>query len=247
MHRPNLLILGGLLACGVLCRVALAADPAPADPDLVGWWKFDDASGTKAADASGHQHHGLLEGELTFEKHAVPGRVGKALALDGKNQSIRIEGFKGVAGTRPRTIALWIKTATPGGQIVSWGSDEAGKMWMLSFIRARIGVSPKGGYYYMKEPVHDDAWHHVAVVVSAGDPPNLHDSVTLYRDGEEATVADIGLLDLWPIDTGAQLDVQIGRRFKGALDELRIYSRALSEEQIKALFKETSAPAPAKP
>ena len=52
-----------------------------------------------------------------------------------------------------------------------------------------------------------------------------------------AEIHDIGLLDLWPIDTGSDLDVRIGRRFKGLIDDVRIYDRALSEDEIKTLFE----------
>ena len=89
----------------------------------------------------------------------------------------------------------------------------------------------------MKAGTHDDAWHHVAVVVYEASPPNLHDNVKLYRDGELAEIDDIGLLDLWPIETGDKLDVTIGRHFKGVIDDLRIYDRPLSEEEVRALFK----------
>jgi hypothetical protein len=121
--------------------------------------------------------------------------------------------------------------------VVSWGLDDHGKMWTLGFIRGRIGVTPKGGYLYMKDSTSDDAWHHVAAVVLEASPPNLHDNAKIYKDGEPAEIHDIGLLDLWPIETGDKLDVTIGRKFKGAIDDLRIYDRALSDDEIKALFK----------
>ena len=126
------------------------------------------------------------------------------------------------------------------GQIVSWGLDDHGQMWTFGHVRGRVGVTPKGGYLYMKAATHDDAWHHVAVTVEAAAPPNLYDHVKLYRDGEVAEIDDIGLLDLWPIETGNSLDVSIGRGFKGILDDLRLYDRALSEDEIKALFRRQS-------
>ncbi len=87
----------------------------------------------------------------------------------------------------------------------------------------------------MKPHVNDDKWYHVAVVVADADLPNLHDHVTLYLNGEVAEVDDIGLLDLWPIETGEEIDVRIGRGFQGAIDELRIYERALSAEEIEKI------------
>jgi len=73
-------------------------------------------------------------------------------------------------------------------------------------------------------------------VVEDADLPNLHDNVKLYKDGTIADIHDIGLLDLWPVNTGSGVDVRIGRRFNGIMDDLRIYDRALSEDEIRALF-----------
>jgi hypothetical protein len=210
------------------------------DLHLVGWWKLDEASGKTAADSSRHGRAGTLTGGLSFESNSVSGKIGRALNLDGGDDCIEIRGYKGVTGTRPRTVAAWIKTSRPAGEILSWGSDDYGKMWIFGFIRERVGVTPHGGYLYMNPEVHDGQWHHVAAVVHPAELPNLHDDVKLYKDGILAEVHDIGLLDLWPVETGSDLDVRIGRRFKGAMDDVRIYDRALSEDEIEALFMRKS-------
>jgi hypothetical protein len=212
------------------------------DPHLVGWWKFDDPSGKTAVDWSKHGHDGTLEEGLSFEQHSAPGRVGKALRLDGKKGFVQITGYKGVTGTGPRTLAAWIKTSVPRGEIMAWGENDYGKMWVFGFIRGRVGVTPDGGYLYVNPALHDDAWHHVAVVVEEAKLPNLHDHVKLYVDGAPAAIHDIGLLDLWPVDTGSKLDVRIGRRFQGLIDDVRLYDRALSWEEIKTLFTSQRKP-----
>jgi hypothetical protein len=100
-----------------------------------------------------------------------------------------------------------------------------------------VGVTPNGGYLYMNRETHDDEWHHVAAVVREAELPNLHDDVALYLDGAPAAIHDIGLLDLWPIETGDELDVRIGTGFQGLIDDVRIYERALSEDEVTALFR----------
>ena len=207
------------------------------DPNLAGWWKFDEAAGKTAADSSRHKRDGVLHGELSFDKCSAPGKTGEAIQLDGKDSRIEIKDYKGVTGTRPRTVAAWIKTAAAKGEIVSWGTEDFGQMFTFGHIRGRIGVTPNGGYLYMNRETNDDKWHHVAVVVRKAELPNLHDDVSLYLDGEPAEIHDIGLLDLWPIQTGDKLNVRIGRGFAGSLDDLRIYDRPLSDEEIKALFE----------
>jgi len=184
------------------------------DPHLVGWWRFDETSGRTAADSSGHGRSGTLKGNLSFDKCSVRGQAGSALKFASGQDCVEITGYRGVTGTWPRTLTAWIKTTAPEGEIVSWGSDEYGKLWTFGFIRGRVGVTPKGGYLYMNAETHDDTWHHLAVVVEETELPNLHDHVRLYKDGAPAEIHDIGLLDLWPIETGSDFDVRIGRGFR---------------------------------
>ncbi len=239
VNFPILFVLA-LVLCLAWSTVDQAEVPKPitldTDPNLAGWWKFDDVAGKTAADSSRHGRKGTLKGNLSFDKNSVPGRTGKALKLDGGDDLVEITKYKGVTGTRPRTVAAWIKTTNSRGEVISWGARDYGKMWIYCFIRGRLGVTPHGGYYYINDAVHDDKWHHVAVVVVEAELPNLHDDVRLYKDGIPAEIHDIGLLDLWPIETGAELDVTIGRRFKGLIDDVRVYDRALSEDEIKAIF-----------
>ncbi len=206
------------------------------DPNLVCWLKFDESSKKKTvAGSSKHRRKGTLKGSMSF----VSGRIGNALKCDGsEGDYVEVTGYKGIAGTQARTVVAWIKTASNRGEIISWGLDDFGQMFNFIFNRSRgLGITPNGGYYYMNPRVDDDTWHHVAAVVKDAELPNLHDDVTLYYDGTLAEVQDIGLLDLWPIDTGSDLDVRIGRNYTGLIDDLRIYDRALSDEEIAALYK----------
>jgi len=233
--------------CGlVLFAIVLSGNPAATldnDPNLMGWWTFEETAGNTAADSSGHKREGTLKGDLSFDKNSTLGKVGKALRLDAKDAVIEIKDYKGIAGTRPRTVAAWIKTTSSRGEIVSWGKADFGQMFTFGYIRGRVGVTPNGGYLYMNAETHDNKWHHVAVVVQQAELPNLHDDVKLYLDGAPAEIHDIGLLDLWPIQTGQELSVRIGRGFSGLIDDLRLYDRVLSEEEVAALFKlQTSQP-----
>ncbi len=232
--------IGGTM--GPTAKNAAAADKEKktnldTDPSLAGWWKLDETSGKAAADSSKHGRKGALEGGLSFDDDSVPGRIGRALKFEGGDAQIEITGYKGVSGTKPRTVAAWIKTGSSrGAKILSWGEDDFGKMFNFGFVRGRVGVTPNGGYLYINAEVDDDKWHHVAAVVEEAELPNLHDDVKLYMDGELQEIHDIGLLDLWPIDTGSDREVSIGSRFRGLIDDVRIYERALSDEEIKALF-----------
>jgi hypothetical protein len=243
--RSSLVVFLAAILVGASALVqphAAAADknaPKTLDKDtrLVGWWKLDETSGKTAADSSRHKRKGTLMEGLSFDKGSSAGKIGKALKFGGEEVFVEITNYKGVVGTKPRTVAAWIRTTSSRGEVISWGADDFGKMFTFCFIRGRLGIKPKGGYYYMNDPVHDDQWHHVAAVIKEAELPNLHDDAVLYKDGVVAEIHDIGLLDLWPIDTGDDLDVTIGRGFKGLIDDVRIYDRVLSDEEVMALFK----------
>ena len=230
------IVIGALWVAAPAETKKAEAVPLDKDPNLQGWWKFDDARGTTAADSSKHDRKGTLKGKLSFDKNSAAGRTGKALQFDGRGY-VEITGYKGVTGTHTRTVAAWIKTKRSRGQITSWGARDFGQMWTYGFIRGRVGLTPHGGYLYMNAQTHDDKWHHVAIVVNKVELPNLHDDVKLYLDGEAAVIHDIGLLDLWPIQTGKEFDVTIGKGFSGLIDDLRIYDRPLSVDEVKVLFK----------
>jgi hypothetical protein len=212
------------------------------DPNLAGWWKFDDTAGKTAEDSSKFKRKGTLKGELSFDKNSVEGKIGKALNFGGKDDVVEIKDYKGIAGTKPRSVTAWIKTNKTDGEIIAWGEEDFGKMFYCRHIRGRIGVTPDGGYLYMKEYVNDDKWRHIGVVVIEAPEdspgPNLYDHVKLYLDGEPAIIDDIGLLDLWPLITGKELDVRIGKGFNGLIDDMRLYDRALSNDEIKAVFQQ---------
>ena len=238
MYAKNALVIRGLtIAVFLGIAAAMGAEAIVSldkDPHLMGWWKFDETTGKVAADSSKHKRKGTLDGELTFDKASVDGKFGKALKLD-RNDAVHIKGYKGVTGTAPRTVTAWIKTTETRGDIAVWGERDSGRHFRFTHIRGRIGMTPHGGYYYMKEYTNDDKWHHIAVVVKESELPNLHDDIVLYLDGEVAVIDDIGLLDLLPVETAKKDDVRIGDGYEGLIDELRIYSRALSIDEIKAI------------
>jgi hypothetical protein len=251
--KPHLSIFLVALSLALLLSWAVAAtseDKPPGgkpktldtDPNLVGWWKFDETAGKTASDSSRFKHNGTLKGELSFDRNSADGKIGKALRLGGKEDMVEIKDYKGITGTKPRSVTAWIKTNKTDGEIVAWGENDFGRMFYCRHIRGRIGVTPDGGYLYMKEYTNDDTWHHIGAVVieaPADSPgPNLHDHVKLYLDGELAVIDDIGLLDLWPLTTGKDIDVRLCRGFTGLLDDVRIYDRALSEDEVKALFQQ---------
>ena len=103
-----------VLLFGLIISFSSAADKnkpktLDTDPNLAGWWKFDEASGKTTPDSSGHGRNGMLKEDLSFDKDSAKGRTGKALKFDD-NGYVEITKYKGVTGTQARTVAAWIKT-----------------------------------------------------------------------------------------------------------------------------------------
>jgi hypothetical protein len=214
---------------------AIAVD----DPNLVGWWTLDEGLGTTAVDWSGHNHHGKLIGDI----QRTNGYVGGALEFDGSGDDIvEVTGYNGVVGTHSRTATAWIKTATLG-EIVSWGQNSAGQKWIFRVQNSNgqnggIRVEVNGGYQVGNTDVRDDQWHHVAAVLVDDGSPNVTE-ITLYLDGQPEAIS--AQLDE-PIDTGSGV-VRIGeapwhdRPFTGLIDDVRIYDKALTQEEIQLVMR----------
>ncbi len=209
------------------------------DPNLVGWWTLDEGSGTTAVDWSGHGNHGTLEGDPQW----VDGYDGGALEFDGSGDIVEMTDYKGVTGTQPRTCCAWIKTENLG-EIISWGNDAAGQKWIFR-VQANNGtdgairVEISGGYIVGVTDVRDGQWHHVAAVLEENAAPNVI-QIKFYLDGVQQAIS--ASKDK-PIDTASGSNVRIGqatwgsRPFIGQIDDVHIYDKALTVEEIQQAMR----------
>ncbi len=220
------LVLGGSTA---MCDVVTG---------LEGYWPFDG----NAQDFSGNERHGTLIGDAHFIDE---GMHGGTLDLDGDGDYISIDSYKGIMQP-PWTLACWIKTTTAGNlDIVSWGSEGGGLKVEFRLHDGRLRIEHGNGNNRGDAEVHDDQWHHaVAVLPEDG----LMDDVMFYLDGEPLDTFQIGN-GTNPFITIEGIDFNIGRsgprgdrHFEGLIDEVRIYNRVLSQDDIREMM-ETSAAA----
>jgi len=212
----------------------------PTDPGangLVGAWSFDEGSGAVVADSSGNGRNGTIV-DATWE----PGIQGSALLFNGVSSYVNIDGYKGINAVdtvqQAFTIANWVNTTSDTGdtEMVTWGasSGSAGRLtWRVH--EGRVRTEHNAGNLRGNTYINDGEWHHVALAVTEG--ANLRpENTKLYVDGSEDSTfsgADV------TYNLVAEHDVRIGmsgpqngRYFPGALDEIRIYDRALPAEEI---------------
>jgi hypothetical protein len=106
----------------------------------------------------------------------------------------------------------------------------------------RLRVEHGNGNLQGNTVLADGQWHHVAVTVTENAPLS-YPAVKLYLDGNDDSRTTI---DPDTFNIVANIDVNIGRRgtnndrlFLGSLDEVRIYDRVLSQEEIAGLAGRT--------
>ena len=224
---------------GQLWRFKTLPDIPNSDPNLVGWWRFDESQGATVIDWSGYDRHGSIVGDPQW----VLGYDGGALVFDGTDY-VEIVGFKGVTGSHPRTCAAWIKTDTSKdmAEIITWGRDQPGEKWAFYLNNGRLAVDVHDGYIVGEKNLRDGEWHHVAaalgepIAVILGDNgvwsvghTNLIINGILQSSGE--------LMDI-PVNTARSWNVRIGGQtdssyFEGLIDDVRIYDRDVTEEIVR--------------
>ncbi|MEI6809111.1 MAG: LamG domain-containing protein, partial [bacterium] len=197
------------------------------------YYSFDKNAGDKIADESGLGNDGRAHGA----KWTPKGKVGGAYTFDGMSDYISATGYKGVLGQRPMSISAWARSDgyTRGGQyIVAWGDGrEVGGAFFTCYrgdgdhciMGAVGGQNVFGG----NAPQADGLWHHVCLSTDGK-------VVSLYVDGQfvKAETPPGGM------NVKGNEDVSIGQSWgssslKGAIDEVMIYDRALSEQEVKQL------------
>lgn len=199
---------------------------------LVGYWNFNDGVGTKTGDISGNGNTGTISNATWTQ-----GRFGKALYFGGTNSSVSTPYNSVFDLTNNITLSAWYKKDVGSGTN-KWLVHKATvntsyAMFIEGGLKMRI-EHPAMQDCITTEP-SEGVWHHV---VSTYDGVNMK----VYVDGVlKQTCAATGSINL----TGGGIEIgsfaSTGYPFKGVIDEVRIYNRALSASEITTLYKAGSA------
>ncbi len=222
---------------------ATKPDPAktPAEPtagstggNLV-FLNLDDKSG-QLRDASGNNHHGKVQGAVAYGEE---GKHDNAVRFDG-NGHVVIQGSDQFNHNADFTWTAWVKTTENDTKIIAFApignrGKKGQKFLSLQGGKLRF-TSHQVGQFSGKATVNDDQWHHVAVVAQSNIQGDK-DKVTLYVDGKPDGDKGNWSYDKEPQDgfvmkLGIVTDTR--SRFKGALDGVTVWSRALKPNEIAA-------------
>jgi len=211
------------------------------DENLVGWWKLDEGMGTTVMDWSGYGNHGTLMGNLKW----VDGYQGGALEFGvGRYVDCGTDAAKEV--TADFTLAAWAKLApsTAGnyggiaGRLMYDGTNYRGfavvrhssnvyRLWVGdgSSDLAKSAASSNVTYT-------DTEWHHVAGVREG-------QINALYVDGvRQASTTVTGFVPSSQFFyIGRQYSTQTDRTFVGLIDDVRIYNKALTVDELTEAMK----------
>ncbi|MFF1655855.1 exo-alpha-sialidase [Streptomyces sp. NPDC058255] len=172
------------------------------------------------------------------------GVSGGALAFDGTDDAVRLPYQDQLPlGTKDFTASLWFRyTATTGEQPLLWmggiGTTQP-QVWVrgepasnriTGLITTRNGAAaPRTASVRTTGAYNDGEWHHLALRRGGGQ-------LTLFVDGTTVSTADVP----GSVSRNSPFGVHIGQRmdsrayFTGAIDDVRVYDRALSDEELSA-------------
>ncbi len=234
-----------ILVCLIFAAFSVAVSMAALTDGLVAYWPLDETSGNVAHDVIDGN-----DGELQGGPVWSGGVVGAgALTFNGIDTLVRVTGFDVVGGSGI-TIACWVITNnldTPGNdpRMVSKaiGGNSADHWFMLSSTRIsdekrfRFRLKTDGTTDELKADaggvIDLDTWIHVAVVWDGSD-------MMIYKNGALAgSLAKGGTLDVDPtveMAIGSQPATADARPWDGSMDDVAIWNRGLSAEEVNELM-----------
>ncbi len=223
-----------LISCVFVVGLVIAnITEAQDDPNLIGWWKLDEESGTIAADSSGYGNDGTVVGGAPW----VSGYIDGALDVDGDDDYVDC-GYDPIFDTaNEMTVAAWVtirSIPTAWACVIAKGEYS----WRLSNEntepRFHFGItlwSENNPSIPGDTAVGYDEWHHVA---GTYDGANINVYLDGSLDGTTDTPSPIGV-NAANVLLGENPEAA-GRNWDGLIDDVRIYNRALSQAEIGELM-----------
>ncbi len=191
-----------------------------------GIWHFNN----NTLDDSGRDNNGTGLGGVDCSA-SVAGRFGAACSFDGSDDIVNVSYIASLnSSSKNWTLAAWFKTSSSGDILNKTNFDAAAQYKLIvdSNGKAQFAIKSSGtGVFTVNssDSVNNNAWHQVVGVRTSG-------RLLVYVDGNVAgnVSESAGSVD---VDNS---NLTIGRKFTGTIDEIRIYSRALSGEEINASY-----------
>jgi len=219
-------------------------EPQPI-PGLVAYWSFDEGSGTIAHDSAGN-NHGTIYGATW-----TTGQIGGALDFDGDKDYVQVPDDDSLTPSSQITVCFWLYNR--GGQVAGIYKHALCPEQSASPGNSRaygLTVSENGtsmqifssvdtyDYIYNYNPVSLREWHHVVGTFNKGQ-------AELYVDGhlKSSDILSVSSImnDAQPLIIGGCWEYcgtdGFESRLNGLADDVRIYNRALSAQEVLRLYQ----------
>ena len=200
--------------------------------DLIGYWKFDEGSGTVASDSSGNGYTGAISS--TGASFSPMGKNGQALLFNGSGY-VESTSFSALSGLNQYTESAWIKfNSLPSTYpaIITRNGGWDGALFIVQ-SGSKAGSQTGANWTAGATTLQPNTWYHIAASYNS-------QNVSLYVNGNlDGTYNYSSVLSSTPI-------LRIGAltsgtyNFNGTIDEVRIYSRALTASEIQLLYSDPS-------
>ncbi len=223
---------------------------------LVGHWTLD----SDATDSSGNGNTGILAGDAAIDTSSSTNNVGPGkLTLDGSGDYVELSNHAASFDSLTQgTIAGWINTADTTNTQAILGVADKGDPLSYSALGISQGklffdVAEAGGYLIRLDAtpvIADGNWHHVAVTVDVNgnslyiDGVKLASSQLSYTNGDASSTeffSQVKNIDAVEIGVTGENGGLVWD-FKGLLDDIRVYDRALDSGEIAQLYNFQKAP-----
>jgi hypothetical protein len=196
---------------------------------------FDGGSGSVVHDLSGYGNHGEVVGTVDW----VPGKNGDAFHLDGATH-ITVPNAEPLSQlTHPMSVGLWIYPDEVGGwrSILEMDGDAGWKIGLHTTGNVVVWTTYHVQDFGATTPILAGRWTHIAATWDGS-------TALIYVNGVlDATVPGSGV-----IDVSEEPTLDIGYRstsgsswFLGSVDDVFIYNKVLSEQEVAGLMDGLSA------
>lgn len=234
-----------VISSGFVPTVQAEENETPISEDgLRGYWDFEgeDPMVNKGSDDS---LTGVLSGSAVSVKESADEEMGSVLHFDPRNgESARMQIASALnSGGEDFSISLWVNNSsqqTASAKTIILQQSGNGRT-LLYRQNAQYVTYISAADVMMGTSTGSDVWEHL-VLVRTGEPSSYQ--LTLYVNGEKTSEKDLtaGAVDeVTDLIIGAHKNAGDTGQFVGDIDELRLYDRAVTEDEVTALFEEHSA------
>lgn len=217
---------------------------------LVGWWPF---SGN-ANDESGNGNNGTVLGPvLTTDRFGI---TNKAYSFNGISNNIKINNSASL-NNATFSVSGWFLSNTNATDTYTGAKSIIGKWWQFPsncdnnynsyiFCLAKqnnnstvcLGTNfYSGNNFYYNQPINTGTWYHFTFIHDSGSGGKIYINGLLVNSNNINGIICNGIN---PIYIGADIENgNLYRYFNGKIDDIGIWNRALTQEEITALYTST--------